>query len=296
MRGLLTGLLLAVLVAAAPAHAAEPGPPYDPLGFENPLSPVMRAYRDAPAPADALNLFVALNIRWFVTRQQVEEARRVRDVITAFYAQILRDNPELVRPFAEALGREGTGHHLNVGAGAIRVADPPNLAEALAAMKAARLARYEGDETDELEAALDKLIEQAMALPVFPYTAEPPRTRSEVDQLWAAFYAGGDELYLARLFDTLDDWPGRACVEALAGNASGGGQAEAGNARLALCPGDDDELDHAYLRTTEYVRHTLAKQAEADPSFAARLADFARRRSGTAAGLAQAIVSGQAGQ
>lgn len=295
MRLLLTVLVFVGLLAAAPGRAAEPGPAYDPLGFENPLSPVMRAYREAPQPEETLNLFLVLNIRWFVGRDHVEEARRVRDVITAFYAQILRANPALAEPFATALGSEGTGHHLDVGAAAIRVADPPELKRIFAAMKEARLARYEGDEHARLEEALDRLIAGVKELPAFPYAGRAPRNRSQVDELWAAFYAGGDEIYLERLFDTLDDWPGRTCIEALGPMTTGGSGAETGNPRLALCP-RGQRYDPEYLRTTEHVRHTLAKQAEADPVFAARLADYAQDRGGTAGGLVQAIVSGQAGR
>lgn len=167
----LLGLLLAVcLVWAGPAGAET-------IDGRR-LNDLLSGYYRSPDPAAAL--------RWL---PQVDPAalqrREAVDIVATFYLHLLRSDPALGRPFVDGL-REAPAPAVLAAATAVWLAGLPDRAALLEHL------RDTGRLSDAEAAKLTRF-------PAFDPASFVPVTAHELDLCWVAFYATGDERYVAKV-------------------------------------------------------------------------------------------------
>lgn len=191
----------------APAAAPEPpdstppnGPSTGPAPVPDEEAPRLRMmsatsqfiehYYKTPEPAQALALLETLDVPAFVTADnEVGESHGIA-VLTAFFAHVLRANPELVPELAERITTAEDPVNVVLAALSIATAAAPTSPDGLSTIAG----------SGRLPPAV---IDQIRATEPFPFPHLDPRNHLDLDLLWASFYASGDPRYVERIAETL---------------------------------------------------------------------------------------------
>ena len=189
---------------AAAQPAAEAAPETRPITEELPMpsgelprlqmisatSQFMEQYYRSPQPEQALALLEVLDVPAFIaTDSELGESHGIA-VLTAFFAHVLRDNPDLIPALAQEITAAADPLNVLIGALSIATAAAPSSPESLAAI--ARSGRLPPAILDEI-----------LATEPFPFPHLDPRSHLDLDLLWASFYASGDTGYVERIVETL---------------------------------------------------------------------------------------------
>ncbi|MCP5112222.1 MAG: hypothetical protein GY953_15460 [bacterium] len=191
-------LTLAASLAALPAAASAE---YRLFPFDAELSHYVENYGAKPAPANALERLLVMDVSAFEERAAEATEPHSRAALMAFYVHVLRQHPDLVLDFARELVKRTSGGTAAFGAETIAYAGGPDRDEALGIVA-------EGFRLSE------EYAKRLLDLPVFSYREIPVESGQALDLLWACFYATGDHYYLRRIAEPLVGHPLESAVAA----------------------------------------------------------------------------------
>jgi hypothetical protein len=199
-------LLLAVLVRPAAAQQVPPDH-YGPIAlfpYDKAFTLKIQSYYLRPSPRRAIGWFAALDLRALSAAGRAHGDPHVVDMLAAFYIQVLRHNPEVVEKFAQAAIASGRPLNMALAYFAIDGAGLPNAAAARRAEQTLFAA------APAYRPQMRKIAGRGR----MSYLTGAIRLPTDLDIMWACYFASGNPAFLERIAGMLEYW--RPPAEAMA--------------------------------------------------------------------------------